>query len=156
MGIQFRGGQRFQRGRGIGGLLRMAKSLFKPVLNTVGKVLKSNTGKAIGHAIKEQAIETGTNLLTDAIKGNNMQEGLKREQNNIKARAAKEIEELKNRRKREEYWSGEEPRNLAIQNVKKSHKKKVYWTREEPRIRTSKRKMKKKNVYSDDEEYYSD
>ena len=45
MGIQFRGRERFQRGRGIGGLLRMAKSLFEPVLNTVGKVVKSNSGK---------------------------------------------------------------------------------------------------------------
>ena len=43
----------------------MAKSLFKPVLKTVGKVVKSNTGKAIGNVLKEQAIKSGANLVTD-------------------------------------------------------------------------------------------
>ena len=69
----------------------MAKSLFKPVLNTVGKVVKSNTGKAIGNVLKEQAIESGANLVTDVIMGNNIKEGLKREKNNIKATAAEGI-----------------------------------------------------------------
>ena len=48
MSIRFSGGDRFQRGRGVGGILRLAKSLFKPVMRTVGKAVKSNTGKAIG------------------------------------------------------------------------------------------------------------
>ena len=51
MGVQFRGGERFQIGRGIWGLLQMAKILFKPVLKTVGKVVKSNSGKAIGNVL---------------------------------------------------------------------------------------------------------
>ena len=49
MSIRFSWGDRFQRGRGIGGILRLAKSLFKPMMRTVGKVVKSNTGKAIGN-----------------------------------------------------------------------------------------------------------
>ena len=81
----------------------MAKSLFKPVINTVGKVVKSNAGKANGHAIQEQAVESGANLVTDAIMGNNIKEGIKREKNNIKARAAEGVKELKNNRKRELY-----------------------------------------------------
>ena len=72
MSIRFSGGDRFQRGRGIGGILRLAKSLFKPVITTIGKAVKSNTGKAIGNAIKEQVIESGTNLAVDALRGNNI------------------------------------------------------------------------------------
>ena len=34
------------------------------------KRVKYNTVKAIGHAIKEWAIESGTNLVIDAIMGN--------------------------------------------------------------------------------------
>ena len=37
MSIQFIGGDRFQRGRGIGGLLRIAEGLFKPLIGTVAK-----------------------------------------------------------------------------------------------------------------------
>ena len=46
MSIRFSGGDRFQRGRGIGGILRLAKSWFKPVIRTMGKAVKSNTGKS--------------------------------------------------------------------------------------------------------------
>ena len=35
-----------------------------------------NTAKAIGHAIKRQAIESGVNLLAEAIMGNDLKEGL--------------------------------------------------------------------------------
>ena len=66
MSIRFSGEDRYQRGRGTGGILRLAKSLFKPLRKTLGKVVKSNTGKAIGNAIKEQVIESGTNLTVDA------------------------------------------------------------------------------------------
>ena len=61
MSIQFSGGERFQRGRGIGGLLRIAKNLFQPIVKTIGRAVKSNTGRAIGNALKEQVIESGTN-----------------------------------------------------------------------------------------------
>ena len=51
MSIGISGGERFQRGRGIGGLLRLAKGLFKPVIESLGKAMISNTGKAIGNEI---------------------------------------------------------------------------------------------------------
>ena len=89
MSIRFSGGERFQRGRGIGGLLRLAKGLFKPVIQTIGKAAKSNTGKAIGRALKNQAIETDTNLTGDLISGNSLKEGVEREVNNIKDRVVK-------------------------------------------------------------------
>ena len=34
MSLRFRGGERLQRGRGIGGLLRLAKGLLKPILKS--------------------------------------------------------------------------------------------------------------------------
>ena len=40
MGIQFYGGERIQKGRGIGGLLRLLKSVFMPAVKSVGKIQK--------------------------------------------------------------------------------------------------------------------
>ena len=57
----------------------MAKSLLKQVLKTVGKLVMSNTGKAIGNVLNGLAIAIGRNLVTDAIMGNNIMEELKRE-----------------------------------------------------------------------------
>ena len=48
MSIQFSGGERFQRGRGIGGLFRLAKGFFKPVIESIGKARSFNPGQAIG------------------------------------------------------------------------------------------------------------
>ena len=94
MSIQFSGGERFQRGRGIGGLLRLAKGLFKPVIESIGKAMRSNTGQAIGNALKDQAINTAKNLATDVLTGNPLKEGVKREVHNIRNRAALGIQQL--------------------------------------------------------------
>merc|ERR1712208_166788 len=65
-----------KKGRGIGGLLRAASSLFKPLFKTVGstalKVARSDTGKAIGKALKEQAIRGSQNIALDTIRGENI------------------------------------------------------------------------------------
>ena len=79
MSLRFRGGERLQRGRGIGGLLRLVKSVFSPLVKTVAKAAKSNTGKALGNALKEQAISSAINLTGDVIQGNNLKESLKNE-----------------------------------------------------------------------------
>ena len=104
--IRFRGGERYQRGRGIGGLLRLAQGLFKPVMQTLGRVvkssagkaignaIKSNTGRAIGRALKNQAIDSAKNLATDVLSGNPLNEGFKREVYNIKNRAKLGIQQL--------------------------------------------------------------
>ena len=94
MSIGFTGGERFQRGRGIGGLLRLAKGLFKPVIESIGKAMRSNTGQAIGNALKDQAINTAKNLATDVLTGNPLKEGVKREVHNIRNRAALGIQQL--------------------------------------------------------------
>ena len=69
MSIRFSGGERFQRGRGIGWLLRLAEGLFKPAIESIGRVVRSNTGQAIGNALKNQAIDTAKNLATDVLIG---------------------------------------------------------------------------------------
>ena len=79
MSLRFRGGERLQRGRGIGGLLRLVKSVFSPLVKTVAKAAKSNTGKALGNVLKEQAISSAINLTGDLIQGNNLKESLKNE-----------------------------------------------------------------------------
>ena len=79
MSLRFRGGERLQRGRGIGGLLRLVKSVFSPLVKTVAKAAKTNTGTALGNVLKEQAISSALNLTGDVIQGNNLKESLKNE-----------------------------------------------------------------------------
>ena len=84
MSIWFSGGERFQRGRGIRGLLRLAEGLFQLLIESIGKAMRSDTGQAIGNALKNQAINTAKNLATDVLTGNPLKEGVKREVHNIK------------------------------------------------------------------------
>ena len=49
----------------------------------------------IGNAIKEQVIESGTNLAVDALRGNNLRDGINREVNTFKERGAEGIEHLR-------------------------------------------------------------
>ena len=99
MSLRFRGGDRFQRGRGIGGLFRIAKGLFKPLMGTIGRALKSNTGRAIGRALKDQAISTGTNLLADVVAGNDLKHRLNRKVQDIRQRTVLGIQQVKNTNK---------------------------------------------------------
>ena len=123
MSIQFSGGERFQRGRGIGGLLRLAKGLFKPAIESIGRVVRSNTGQAIGNALKNQAIDTAKNLATDVLTGNNLKEGVKREVHNIKNRAALGIQQLN---KKQEIKCPESKRqSKEVQNSKSRSKRKT-------------------------------
>ena len=46
--------------------------LFKPTIESIGRVVRSNTGQAIGNALKNQAIDTAKNLATDVLTGNNL------------------------------------------------------------------------------------
>ena len=98
MSLRFKGGDYIQMGRGIGGLLRMAKSFFMPLMKTAGstvlKAAKSNTGKMIGNAIKEQAISSGTQLLADVVRGNDLEESIHNEGQNIRYKAAETLENV--------------------------------------------------------------
>ena len=95
MTLRFTGGEHLQRGRGLGGLLRLAKSVFSPIARTVVKAAKSNTGKSILNALKQQAIESTVNLATDALRGNDMSESFQGEINSIRENAADSIENLR-------------------------------------------------------------
>ena len=99
MFIGFSGGERFQRGRGIGGLLRFAKGLFKPVVESIGNAMRSNNGQAIGNAPNDWAINTAKNLATDVLKGYPLKEGVKREVHIIRNRAALGIQQLNKKEK---------------------------------------------------------
>ena len=79
MALRFRGGERLQRGRGIGGLLRVAKGLFKPLFKSAQTALTSNAAKAAGKAITNQLFESGANISSAALMGNNVNDTLKRE-----------------------------------------------------------------------------
>ena len=134
--IRFRGGERYQRGRGIGGLLRLAQGLFKPVMQTLGRVvkssagkaignaIKSNTGRAIGKALKNQAIDSAKNLATDVLSGNPLNEGFKREVYNIKNRAKLGIQQLDNN---QEVIRKEPKRRSKNKGVTKVNKRAGKW-----------------------------
>ena len=56
--------------------------------------MRSNTGQAIGKAIKDQAINIVKNLATDVLTGNPLKEGVKREAQYIRKRAVSGIQQL--------------------------------------------------------------
>ena len=98
MSLRFRGGERLQRGRGIGGLLRLAKGLFSPLAKTIKGVVTSNTGKAIGKAVKNQLVESGASIAGDVMMGNDIRESMQREVKNARQNAAIGIQKRKKRR----------------------------------------------------------
>ena len=122
MSLRFRGGDYIQRGRGIGGLLRMAKSFFMPLMKTAGstvlKAAKSNTGKMIGNAIKEQAISSGTQLLADVVRGNDLEESLHNEGQNMRYKAADVLDNLI-----------KEPKKRKKKPITRERKRRIYGNR---------------------------
>ena len=78
--MRFRGGERLQRWQGIGGLLRLVKSVFAPLIISAGKTIvkaaTSDTGKQLLINIKDQFLETGVKLAADALRGGNMNESV--------------------------------------------------------------------------------
>ena len=103
MSFRFRGGERLQRGRGIGGILRFFRNLFTPALSKLGgtvvKAAQSKAGKVAMNALKEQAIDSGMNLTIDALRGRDMKESLEREVSDAKKRGASTLERINKKRK---------------------------------------------------------
>ena len=95
MSLRFRGGERLQRGRGIGGLLRLAKGLFKPILKSAKEAITSNAAKAIGKAVTNLLVESGANIATDALSRNDINESIQRELHNKRQNAADGVQNLK-------------------------------------------------------------
>ena len=104
MVLRFKGGPRLQRGRGIGGILRVLKSVFSPVVHSLGrtaiKAAKSSTGRLIGRKIKEQAIDSALNLTSNALKGNDLESSLQTEVQSAKETAANTLDQIRANRKR--------------------------------------------------------
>ena len=104
MSLRFVGGEHLQRGRGIGGLLRLMKSVFSPVAKSVGKkvvsAIKSSSGKKILNVLKDQAIDSSMTLASNALKGNDMNTSIQDELNNVKSNLSTVIDELRKNRKR--------------------------------------------------------
>ena len=115
MALRFNGGEIIQRGRGIGGLLRLAKGIFKPLLRTVTKAATSNTGRAVLKGLKRQAIDSGTNIVSDLISGSNIKDSLGNEAENIRANAASAV-------KRARQTLLEEPKTKKYKPNKKKKK----------------------------------
>ena len=86
--------------------------------------MKSNTGKAIGNALKNQAIDTAKNLAADVLSGNPLNEGVKREVHNIKNRAALGIQQLN---KNQEVICREPKRQSKSRGKTKVNKKVGKW-----------------------------
>ena len=104
MSLRFVGGEHLQRGRGIGGLLRLMKSVFSPVAKSVDKkvvsAIKSSSGKKILNVLKDQAIDSSMTLASNALKGNDMNTSIQDELNNVKSNLSTVIDELRENRKR--------------------------------------------------------
>ena len=105
MSIKFRGGERIQRGKGIGGILRALGGIFKPLVKSLGstvvKAAKSSTGRAVAHALKEQALSSVENLTAKTLRGNDLKESLADEVVSVRENAADMIDHLSaGRRKR--------------------------------------------------------
>ena len=104
MSLRFRGGERLQRGRGIGGILRLIKSVFSPVVRSIGrtavKAATSGAAKTVGKALKEQALTSAVNLGIDAIRGTDLQESLDREVSSARRKAADTLDDIRGKKRK--------------------------------------------------------
>ena len=142
MSLRFKGGERLQRGRGIGGLLRLVKSLFTPLVKSAGKSIvkaaTSNTGKAVLNSIKDQAIDSGIRLASDALRGGDMDESLHNELQSVKRKAADGLESVVRKKKK--------------QNDFRDNSNTAYIKRKKTKYNQPKRRIiKKKDLFDDDE-----
>ena len=94
MSRRFIGGDRLQRGRGVGGILRIASRLLSPIAKVVKSALQSDTGRKIGNAVKQQAIESSINLASDIAKGKTVTESFKDELKNVKHNTKRKAVEI--------------------------------------------------------------
>ena len=92
-----------------------------PAVKNVGKTVlraaKSDKGKMIGHALKEQAIESGINLATSALRGENLKNTVETELQTSKDTAAKTLERIQRKRKSQQQGKG-----VAVKRLKKTRR----------------------------------
>ena len=104
MSLRFSGGQVLQKGRGIGGLLRLMKSVFAPVVKSVSRgvvsAAKSEGGKKLLNVLKEQAVNSSMNIAADTLRGADLKDSFRKEAKSLKKNVATTIEDINNSRKR--------------------------------------------------------
>ena len=119
MSLHFRGGELQQKGKGIGGFFRIVSSTLKPLLKRVGQSVlnaaTSSTGKAIGRAISEQALESTLNMTHDYLSGNSLKESFESEKKNLKNKAKEILSKQRGRGA---------PKRKQVESVKSEVKKK--------------------------------
>ena len=142
MSLRFRGGERLQRGRGIGGLLRLFKSVFSPLVKSAGKTIvkaaTSDTGKAVLRNIKDQAIDSAVKLTADAMRGEDMGESLQNEIQQVKRKAADGLESVvRKKKKQNDFRDNSNTAYIKRKKTKYNQPKKII--------------IKKKDLFDDDE-----
>ena len=127
MSLRFKGGERLQRGRGIGGLLRLVKSVFSPLIKSAGKTVvkavTSDSGKSFMNSLKDQAIDSGMKIATDALRGEDMEESLQQELQHVKRKAADGLESV--RRMKKQRTAKPKARTPSKSNQLKTHGKRT-------------------------------
>ena len=90
-----------QKGYGLGGIFRGIAKVFYPFLRNTNKILKSPVVRKAAQAITSEVAQTGAEILTDSLRGNNVKETLPSKIERVKTRIADTIEEsLLKRQKR--------------------------------------------------------
>ena len=119
MSLHFRGGELQQKGKGIGGFFRIVSSALKPLVKRVGQSVlnaaTSSTGKAIGRAISEQALDSTLNMAHDYLSGNSLKESFESEKKNLKNKAKEILSKQRGRGA---------PKRKQVESVKSEVKKK--------------------------------
>ena len=113
MGVLFMGGERLQRGRGIGGILKLASKIFSPLKSLAQTAIKSDSGKQVVNALKKQAVASSINIANDIASGKNIKKSLK-----------DELVEVKNKTKRKAFQLGSEYLNGKLSKDENPPKKK--------------------------------
>ena len=131
MSRQFIGGDRIQRGRGIGGILRIASRLLSPIAKVVKSALQTDTGRKIGNAVKQQAIESSINLASDIAKGKTVKQSFKDELENVKHNTKRKAVEI----------GLDHLKNYSTNPIAVGKKKKTYPKKPKP-------KKRKKDIFS--------
>lgn len=128
------GGSRTQYGRGIGsffsGILRRVAPLAAKGARVVGKALTSSTAKKIANDVKDAAVDTGLNLITNSLEGKDANEGLQNDFKKMKKDVVNNIKRIKRRKKYDllsEESDSDEPKTPVFKRKKgwKFEKKKI-------------------------------
>ena len=153
MPLRFVGGEQLQRGRGIGGLFRLLKSVFSPFVKTVGKsiigVAKSSSGKKIMNVLKDQAIDSSMNLAAQAIRGNNLKATLNDELNDAKNNLSSTIDDIRKNRKREsKSQEGSGVKRRKLKSSKTTKLKRNSTTKKRLSLKSNKRIQSKRDFFN--------